>query len=91
MKTITIPIDDEILFAVKKDVKHVQADFMQTLAIHYFKEKILGLGLASRMAGMAKNDFVSLLSKYNIEIYQYTDDELKNEFNLADKIAEGTH
>jgi len=91
MKTITIPIDDEILFAVKKDVKHVQADFMQTLAIHYFNEKILGLGLASRMAGMTKNDFVSLLSKYSIEIYQYTDDELKNEFNLADKIAEGTH
>jgi len=91
MKTITIPIDDEILFAVKKDVKHVQADFMQTLAIHYFKEGILGLGLASRMAGMTKNDFVSLLSKYNIEIYQYNDDELKGEFNLADKISEGTY
>ena len=91
MKTITIPIDDEILFAVKKDVKHIQADFMQTLAIHYFKERLLGLGLAARMAGMKKNDFVSLLGRYNVDIYQYTEDELQGEFNLVDKIAEGTY
>ena len=91
MKTITIPIDDEILFAVKKDIKHVQADFMQALAIHYFKERLLSLGLAARMAGMAKNNFVSLLSKHNVDIYQYTEDELQSEFKLVDKIAEETH
>jgi len=89
MKTITIPVDDEILFAIKKDVKHIQADFMQILAIHYFKERLLGLGLAARMAGMTKNNFVSLLGKYNIDIYQYTNDELQSEFKLIDKIAEG--
>ena len=91
MKTITIPVDDEILFAIKKDVKHIQADFMQTLAIHYFKESLVGLGLAARMAGMTKNNFVSLLGKYNIDIYQYTNDELQGEFNLIDKIAEGIY
>jgi len=89
MKTITIPIDDEILFAIKKDVKHIQTDFMQTLAIHYFKERLLGLGFAARMAGMTKNNFVSLLGKYNIDVYQYTSDELQSELNLIDKIAEG--
>jgi len=91
MKTITIPIEDEILFAIKKDVTHVQADFQQTLAVHYFKERLLGLGLAARMAGMSKNDYVSLLSKHNVDIYQYTDEELHDEFNLVDKIAEGTY
>ena len=91
MKTITIPVDDEILFAIKKDVKHIQADFMQTLAIHYFRERLLGLGLAARMAGMTKNNFVSLLSKYNIDIYQYANDELQGEFNLIDKIAGETY
>jgi len=91
MKTITIPIDDEILFAVKKDLSHVQKDFMQALAIHYFKARVLGLGLASRMAGMTKNDFVSLLSNNNIDIYQYTEDELECEFNLVDKIVQGSN
>ena len=77
MKTVTIPVDDEILFTLKMDINNIQADFMQSLAIRYFKEKRLGLGLASRMAGMDKNDFVHLLSKHNIDIYQYTDEELQ--------------
>ena len=91
MNTVTIPISDEILFAIKKDIKNIQSDFMQTLAIHYFKEKRLGLGLAAQMAGLTKNDFVSLLSKNNIDIYQYTNEELDNEFDLVDRISDGIH
>ena len=91
MNTVTIPISDEILFAVKKNVENIQNDFMQTLATHYFKEKLLGLGLAAQMAGLSKNDFVSLLSKNDIDIYQYTNEELDNEFGLVDRISEGIH
>ena len=91
MKTVTIPIDDEILFVLKKDISNIQADLMQALAVQYFKERQLGLGMASQMAGMQKNEFVTLLSKHNIDIYQYTDDELENEFSLIDKITEGTY
>ena len=89
MNTVIIPISDAILFAVKKDVENIQNDFMQTLATRYFKEKRLGLGLAAQMAGLSKNDFVSLLSKNNIDIYQYTNEELDNEFGLVDRISEG--
>ena len=42
MNTVTIPISDAILFAVKKDVENIQNDFMQTLATRYFKEKRQG-------------------------------------------------
>jgi len=88
MTTVTIPISDEILFAIKKDVKNIQRDFMQALAIHYFKENRLSLGLASHMAGLEKNDFVALLGKHNIDIYQYTNNELDNEFNLVSRVLE---
>jgi len=91
MKTVTIPISDEVLFAVKKDVINIQNDFMQTLAIRYFKENRLSLGLASHMAGLQKNDFVNLLSNYNIDIYQYTNEELDDEFSLVDEMSEGTY
>ena len=91
MKTVTIPIDDKILFALKKDVGNIQADFMESLAVQYFKDKLLGLGMASQMAGMQKNDFVALLSRQGVDIYQYTEDELQNEFDLVDKIAEGIY
>ena len=89
MKTVTIPIDEEILYVLKKDINNIQADFMQALAVQYFKERQLGLGMASKMAGLPKNEFVTLLSKYGIDIYQYTDVELENEFTLIDKITEG--
>ena len=88
MQMVTIPVADEILFTIKKDIQNIQADFMQTLAAHYFQKKYLGLGLASKMAGMHKNDFVTYLSKQGIDIYQYSDDELENEFNLVEKIVE---
>ena len=91
MKTVTIPISDEIIFAVKKDVNNIQADFKQALAIKYFKEKRLGLGLASQMAGMQKNEFVVLLGMNDIDIYLYTDEEMQSEFDLVDKLTEETH
>ncbi|MCL2571786.1 MAG: UPF0175 family protein [Defluviitaleaceae bacterium] len=91
MRTVTIPVDDEILFTLKMDINNIQSDFMQALAVQYFKERRLGLGLASRMAGVQKNEFVALLGKYNVDIYQYTTEELQNEFNLVDKIAEDVY
>jgi len=91
MRTVTIPVDDEILFTLKMDINNIQSDFMQALAVQYFKERRLGLGLASRMAGVQKNEFVALLSKYNVDIYQYTTEEWQNEFNLVDKIAEDVY
>jgi len=91
MKTVTIPINDEIFFILKKDINNIQADFMQSLAIKYFKDRQLGLGMASQMAGMQKDEFIALLSKHNIDIYQYTGEELNKEFNLISKIAEGIY
>ena len=91
MNVVTIPISNEILFAAKKDVVNIQSDFMQTLAMQYFKEKRLSLGLAAQMAGLQKNDFVTLLSNHNIDIYQYTDQELDDEFSLVEQILEEMH
>lgn len=46
------------------------------------------MGLSAKMAGMTKNDFVELLGRNNIDIYQYTDEELQKELDLIDKISE---
>jgi len=54
-------------------------------------EKMVKTKGLSRMAGMQKNEFVLLLSKHGIDIFQYTDEELQNEFALVDKIAEGAY
>ena len=89
MRTVTIPITDEVFYVLKKDVANIQLDMMKSLAMQYFKEGQLSLGLSAKMAGMTKNDFVELLGQNSIDIYQYTDDELQEEFDLANRIAEG--
>ena len=38
-----------------------------------------------------QNDFVSLLSRNNIDIYQYANEELDKKFDLVDKISEGIY
>jgi predicted HTH domain antitoxin len=91
MKAVSIPVDDEILFTQKIDIPTMQMDFMHTLAIQYFKDGRLGLGLATKMAGMDKNDFVRLLAHHNIDIFQYDNDELLYEFDLVNKIASVVH
>ena len=57
-----------------------------SIAMQYFKERRLGLGLGARMAGMTKDEFTTHLGGHGIDIYQYTDEELQTEFDLVDKI-----
>ena len=66
-----------------------EIDSKQSLAMQYFEKRRLGLGMASKMAGMQKNEFIALLSQHNIDIYRYSDEELLHEFNLVDKITDG--
>ena len=89
MRTVAIPITDEVFYVLKKDVANIQFDMMKSLAMQYFKEGRLSLGLSAKVAGMPKNDFVEFLGRNNIDIYQYTNDELQEEFDLVDRIAEG--
>lgn len=91
MQTVAIPVADEVLFTLKIDIQRMRNDFMQSLAMQYFREKRLGLGLAAHMAGMGKHEFVHLLGRHGVDIYQYSEDELQDEFALVDKIQEGVH
>jgi len=87
MRTVSMPISDEVFYVLKKDVTNIQFDMMKSLAMQYFKERRLSLGLSAKMAGMTKNDFVEILSRNSIDIYQYTDEELQEEFDLVDRLV----
>lgn len=87
MRAVTIPIADEVFFVLKKNEASVQRDILTLLAMQYFKNEKLGLGLAAQMAGMSKDEFTAFLGKNNVDIYQYEAAELAEEFELVDKIA----
>ena len=85
---INIPISEEILLVLKKDEKSLQEEARKILALQFFKERKLSLGKAAELAGMDKDDFVILLGKNQIDIYQYTERELEQEFDAIDKFVE---
>ncbi len=85
---INIPISEEVLFVLKKDEKSLQEEARKILALQFFKERKLSLGKSAELADMDKDDFVTLLGKNKIDIYQYTERELEQEFDAIDKFVE---
>ncbi|MCF8012157.1 MAG: UPF0175 family protein [Clostridiales bacterium] len=85
---INIPISEELLFVLKKDEQSLQEEARKILAMQFFKERKLSLGKAAELAGMEKNEFVILLGKNQIDIYQYTENELEREFEVIDRFVE---
>ncbi len=77
--TLNIPISEELLFVLKKDEQSLQEEARKILAMQFFKERKLSLGKAAELAGIDKNEFVILLGKNQIDIYQYTEKELERE------------
>ncbi len=66
---VNIPVSEEILFVLKKDEKSLQEEARKILALQFFKERKLSLGKAAELAGMDKDDFVTLLGRNKIDIY----------------------
>lgn len=53
-----------------------------------FKEKVLSLGRASELSGLSKWDFIEYLSDNGVPVVDYDQDEMKREFETADKLSE---
>ncbi|NUM35900.1 MAG: UPF0175 family protein [Candidatus Brocadiae bacterium] len=87
MKTLNIhiPVSKEILFVLKKDEKSLQEEAQKILAIQFFKDRKLSLGKAAALAGMDKEEFITLLGENKIDVYQYTQEELEEEFEFIDR------
>ncbi len=56
------------------------------LALTYFRKKILSLGKATELSGLSKWRFIEYLSKNNVPVIDYDDDEIGREFETAEKI-----
>jgi len=72
MTTITLNVPD----ALEKD----HDETVRLIAAKLYEAGKLSLGQAAEMCYMKKWDFPSVLAKYNIPYFQYTSDDLLNEF-----------
>lgn len=71
MKTLTIEIPDSL----NLDEKEAKT----FLAAKLYEKGSLSLGQASDMAGYTKREFMELLSRYDVSIFNYSESELEND------------
>jgi predicted HTH domain antitoxin len=71
MKTLTIEIPDSL----NLDEKETKT----FLAAKLYEKGSLSLGQASDMAGYTKREFMELLSRYDVSIFNYSESELEND------------
>jgi predicted HTH domain antitoxin len=66
----------------------IAGESRKLFAMKCFKEKVLSLGRASELSGLSKWDFIEYLGDNGVPVVDYDQDEMKREFETADKLSE---
>ena len=58
------------------------------LAIEFYQQRLLSMGLAARLANMSRWDFIEFLSRNQVPVIDFNEEELAEEFEAAHKLRE---
>jgi len=61
-------------------------NFLFFLAAKLYEQRMLSMGRAAEMAGLDKRTFIENVGKYEVSIFNYTREELEEEFKYAKNI-----
>lgn len=75
MKTLLLNIPDSLEINAKEAA--------MLLASKLYEQGKLSLGQAAEVAGYSKRDFMDLLGKYNVPVFNYDPKELSNDIKNA--------
>lgn len=56
------------------------------LALRFYRDRVLSLGRAARLAGLSRWDFVEYLSVNKIPVFDYSQEELAQEFDAVNDL-----
>ncbi len=83
MTSVTIPIPDETLLALKLSTNEITSEIQMLVAVKLFEMKKISSGAAAAFAGISKPVFLSRLYLYGIETFNLTKEELISDLNNA--------
>lgn len=78
IKYINIQIPEDVVLAAKIPRKRLKEEIKRELVVHLYREGILSLGAARKLAGMEKVDFLFFLGQRKIERHYDIDDYKKD-------------
>jgi len=81
METISFQVSQDLLAALKIGSNQLGENMRLLAAIAYFQDKKLSLGKAAELAGVNRIEFMDILAKKGIVIFDYDESELDTELS----------
>jgi predicted HTH domain antitoxin len=78
-----IDCDSELAVALGKRVTEVERELRLASALKLFDMGRISSGLASRLAGMSRVEFLLQCGQYDVSIFQQNEQELAADFDAA--------
>ncbi|MFB2880404.1 UPF0175 family protein [Floridanema aerugineum] len=81
METISFQVSQDLLAALKIGSNQLGENMRLLAAIAYFQDKKLSLGKAAELAGINRIEFMDILAKKGIVIFDYDESDLDTELS----------
>ncbi|MBE7443746.1 MAG: UPF0175 family protein [Planctomycetia bacterium] len=85
VKKMELTVAEDILMALNEKPAEFLKNMRTFAAIKFFELGKLSLGKAAELAEMSKLDFIELLSKQGISVYNYPPEELEDDLSSIRK------
>jgi len=80
---VILEIPEEILISLKESSKEFSKDILILAAVKLYELGKLSSGRAAQLAGVSRISFLQSLSRYNVPIFDLTEEELKQDIANA--------
>jgi predicted HTH domain antitoxin len=64
----------------------ISKESKKLLALKCYKDKILSLGKSAELSGLSMRDFIEFLSKNDVAVIDYSEEQLNMELKVVDKL-----
>lgn len=83
MNTMTLDCGSELAVALGRREAELESEVRLASALKLFELGRISSGLAARLAGMARVEFLLLCGQYGVSIFQQTEKELSSDLDAA--------
>ncbi len=87
VSTMTIDCGSELAVALGRRETELEGEVRLASALKLFDLGRISSGLAARLAGMARVEFLLLCGQYDVSIFQQTEEELSSDVEAALRVT----
>jgi predicted HTH domain antitoxin len=83
LQKLELEVPEEILVSLKESSQEFSKDLLMLAAVKLYELGKLSSGRAAQLAGISRVSFLQSLSRYNVSIFDLTEEELRQDLANA--------